>query len=358
MLPIGILIVAAIVLPWYIAVYSTHGWGDIASFLLGDNISRYAGQAWGPSRGLFFYLPVLLGDLFPWSLLLAPAVWLVAKERLSKHRKRDSLEPQAVRQSLPLLFTIWTGVIVLFFSFSSSKEDLYVLPAYAAAAALAAGLLDDYKGLRARGTLQLVTASCLAGVALVLVIGGSAVIYLFARTESPYLLRGALVIGWAGVAGGIITAASIALKRRGVALAAILASLAVANWAFALQTLPDFERYKPVARLCDRIQQLGNPDALVGYYRYASPSMTFYLRRQIFEVYRPEDLSRLLSGERPVFCLVTETEYLAIRDSLPVQTYVLASHPVFQVKLRSILDRVPPPQVLLISNRVEQSIQQ
>jgi 4-amino-4-deoxy-L-arabinose transferase-like glycosyltransferase len=358
MLPIGILIVAAIVLPWYAAVYSTHGWGYIQSFLVGDNISRYAGQPWGPSRGIFFYLPVLLGDLFPWSLLLAPAVWLAVKTRPGKSEALASSAPSGARESLPLLFTIWIGVIVLFFSFSRSKEDLYILPAYAAGAALTGGLLDNFKGLRLPRLFHFVTASSLAVISMVLVVAGSAVILMFARVESPYLLHGAVLIGCAGITGGLATGASLALRKRGVALAVSLASLALANWAFALRTLPDFERYKPVVSLCDRIQRMGKQDALVGYYRYASPSMTFYLRRQIFELYRPEDLSRLLSGEKTVLCVISETEYLAVRDALPVQTYVLASHPVFQVKLRGILDRVLPPQVLLISNRVEQSVPQ
>jgi 4-amino-4-deoxy-L-arabinose transferase-like glycosyltransferase len=358
MLPIGLLIVGAVVLPWYVAVYSTHGWGYIESFLLGDNISRYAGQPWGPSRGVLFYLPVLLGDLFPWSLLLAPAIWLSVKARPGKSDDLASRRPNAARESLPLLFTIWLGAIVLFFSVSRSKEDLYILPAYAAGAALAGGLLDNYKSLRLSRIAHLVTASGLAAISLVLLLGGAAVILLFARADSPYLLHGAVFMGCSGVAGGLATAAALALRKRVVALGVMIASLAVTNWTFALRTLPAFERYKPVASLCDRIQRMGNPDALVGYYRYAAPSMTFYLRRQIFELYRAEDLSRLLSGERTVLCLVSESEYLALRDSLPVQTYVLASHPVFQVKLRGILDRVLPPQVLLISNKVEQSVPQ
>ena len=70
----GALIVAAIVLPWYLAIYSEHGWLYIKDFLLRDNLSRYTEPVWGPRRGYFFYLPVMLGDLFPWSWFLFAAI--------------------------------------------------------------------------------------------------------------------------------------------------------------------------------------------------------------------------------------------------------------------------------------------
>src|SRR5215216_15451 len=70
MLPAGILIVGAIVLPWYMAIYAEHGWQYIEMFILKDNLSRYTEPVWGPRRGFFFYLPVIIGDMFPWSLFL------------------------------------------------------------------------------------------------------------------------------------------------------------------------------------------------------------------------------------------------------------------------------------------------
>ena len=72
----GAAIVAVIVLPWYVAVYSEHGWLYIKSFLLLDNVSRYTEGNWGPSRGPLFYLQVALGDMFPWSLFLPAALWI------------------------------------------------------------------------------------------------------------------------------------------------------------------------------------------------------------------------------------------------------------------------------------------
>jgi hypothetical protein len=120
---------------------------------------------------------------------------------------------------------------------------------------------------------------------------------------------------------------------------------------FVLWALPDFERFKPVSPLCQVIASEAGPDALVGYYRTAYPSMVFYLRRPIFEYYHQGEIEAAFSSGKDVFCLMTEGEYEAFRARVPAQTRVLASHPIFQVKLNGILDRVELPRVVLISNK-------
>jgi hypothetical protein len=192
--------------------------------------------------------------------------------------------------------------------------------------------------------------------AVALLVGGGLALYLFTGGHSPHDLAGSGTIGTIAVVGGTLTLVAAAVNRRGAAVVSLLGALALANWVFVLRTLPDFERYKPVPFMCEQIRNAADPQSHVGYYRFASPSMTFYLRRQIFELYDPEDLKRLFSTGNQVLCLIREHDYLALRDSLP-ETYVLATGPVFQVKLKGILDRVLPPQVLLITNRVERSNQ-
>ena len=79
MIPLGIVIVAAIVVPWYAALYREHGWTYIKSFLISENVERFTqGVGVRQQRGPWFYLPVVLSDSFPWSLLLpcaAAAAW-------------------------------------------------------------------------------------------------------------------------------------------------------------------------------------------------------------------------------------------------------------------------------------------
>jgi len=349
MLPAGALIVCAIVVPWYAMVYFQHGWNCIASFLIRDNVSRYAGHAWGPVRGIFFYVPVLLGDLFPASIFVPPALWFGARAVL----RRPANDVSNGSRDVVLILLLTVAITVLFFSISRSKEDLYILPSYSAAAALAGGLIWRFANRDVPAGIARLTRVLLVGGGLLVSAAGVMAAWAFSGNGSEYALSGARIIGATGAAGGLACVALCVLDRRGLAIGSLLFTIAAANWIFVVRTLPDFERYKPVQALCRIITSEAEKGALTGYYRIASPSMVFYLKKPIFEYYDPADLRDALGGDRQVFCLITESDYLAMRDSLAPRMRVLASRPVFQVKLRGILDRVTPPQVLLISNSLE-----
>src|SRR5690606_2956319 len=73
-IPAGILIVSAIVVPWYAALYQRDGWTHILSFFIGENLGRFSeGIGVDQDRGPLFYIGVLFGDGFPWSILLFAA---------------------------------------------------------------------------------------------------------------------------------------------------------------------------------------------------------------------------------------------------------------------------------------------
>jgi 4-amino-4-deoxy-L-arabinose transferase-like glycosyltransferase len=384
MLPTGALLVAAIVLPWYATVYWQHGWFYIKAFLFQDNISRYTQPVWGPRRGPFFYLSVMLGDLFPWSLFLFLAILAAVIPGLVKLRRRlnrqarqaPSVEPQeplrstsrvrgnppagaaavdsqALAESFPrnpqtLLLMIWIAVIVVFYSLSSNKEDLYLSPIYAAAAAITGALLASALSAKA---LPPAARWLLFSLATLLVGLGMVVAWLFGGTASRYQLEGAGAIGILTVIGGCMIV-TFSLMRKSFAGIATLAGLFIAlNYLFVLQTLPDFERYKAVRPFSEIIKSEADDEALVGYYRVAFPSLVFYLRRQIFEYYQPQELSDAFASEKKVFCILSGEEYEAMKSLLPADTRILASRPVFQVKLRSLLDSRALPQVVLISNK-------
>ncbi len=48
---------------------------------------------------------------------------------------------------------------------------------------------------------------------------------------------------------------------------------------------------------------------------------------------------------------MTEDEYTSVKDRLPVETYVLARQPMFDLKLRNFLEGSELPQFVLVSNR-------
>jgi 4-amino-4-deoxy-L-arabinose transferase-like glycosyltransferase len=245
---------------------------------------------------------------------------------------------------------IWIALIVVFFSFSRSKEDLYILPVYPAAAALVGGLLARFIG-EARSQQQAFLRWTTIALAASFVGCGAVIIFFFGRGTQPYEIGGANLIGLTAIIGGIASVAATIVKKPTPAVLSTALSVAICNWAFVLWALPDFERFKPVRPLCEIIAAEAGEHALVGYYRTAYPSMSFYLRRPIFEYYHQDEIDSALTSGKEIFCVMTEADFQALRVRAPAQIQVLASHPIFQVKLNGILDRVEPPRVVLISNR-------
>jgi 4-amino-4-deoxy-L-arabinose transferase-like glycosyltransferase len=368
MLPVGLLIVAAIVLPWYVAVYFEHGFGYIKSFILQDNISRYTEPVWGPRRSYFFYIPVMLGDLFPWSFYLFFSLAVAAVLSIATFRRRvsppaqvqapnlrarliDKLSAYSLNNSITLLLMIWIFTIVVFYSLSSSKEDLYISPIYTAATSLVGVVIAKFLFTEAAEQNGLRAVTLTLGLIVALV--GGALIYIYSKTSPAYQLGGELAIGLVAGIGGLLVFLAAWLKKPVPAIALLASSFVILNWVFVLRTLPDFERYKPVRALCEIIRVESGPQAQAGYFRAASPSMAFYLNRQIFEFYKPEELDDYLRNNPEVYCLINKDEYEWLKPQLSVPTRTLASRPVFQVKLKTIFNERELPQIILITNKPE-----
>ena len=181
---------------------------------------------------------------------------------------------------------------------------------------------------------------------------GAALLYVIEKLSQVYEIPGAHTIAGIAIAGGLLAAAIVSARRTDMAIVILALTMSAISWVFALRSLPDFERYRPVRALSEVISRQAGPDARVGYFRTASPSMVFYLQRPIFEYYRPEELSEAMASGHDVYCLMSADDYELVKDVLGVPSIVLASRPTFQVKLGGILDRTRTPQVLLISNKL------
>ncbi|MBI2219716.1 MAG: glycosyltransferase family 39 protein [Acidobacteria bacterium] len=329
---LGAAIVLAIVAPWYVALYAQHGWQHIVGFFWGENVARYA-DAVAPERGLLFYPPVVIGDLFPWSLLLLPAALLKPGQSPVVFLRR--------------LLWLWLIVIVGFFTLSATKQDLYIFPVTVAVAALAGEVLAG-GGTRERWTrwmLALAGTLLWAGAVIVQrVFGGGG--------AHDYQLDGVLaIVVIAGTAG--LAATMLALVSRIFAAALTIAVCMVAlNWVFVLRTLPSFERYKPVVPMSDAIKARAGRDAAVLHYNVAMPSMVFYLQRHVDQFYEdPAPLLEKIRASPEYYLVLGATDYAALGAELPARTCVIERRPLFDMKLKNVLAGKTLPELVLVTNR-------
>jgi 4-amino-4-deoxy-L-arabinose transferase-like glycosyltransferase len=333
MVPLGIVIVALIVVPWYAALYHEHGWTYIKSFLVNENVERFtSGVGVRQHRGPWFYLPIVLSDSFPWSLLLpcaAVAAW-------------------KTRTRVETLLWCWIAAIVGFFSLSAGKQDLYIFPIVSAVAALGGvtierGLSDERWKAWLSGTLAVAGA--------MLALAGGAVLYIFETAGRVYALDSALIVGVVGLAGGVATVACGAARKPASAALALVAAMIAVDWAFVVRVLPEFERYKPVPEISRMLHDRLKPGDVVAHYQVSLPSMVYYLRRHVDQYVEQGPFVDAVLSDKHVYAALSADDYAALAPQIAARTCVIDRRPTFEVKLRQVLVRQPLPELLLISNR-------
>jgi 4-amino-4-deoxy-L-arabinose transferase-like glycosyltransferase len=329
MLPTGAIISLAIVVPWYYLLYREHGWEYFSSFIVGENLGRYAEAIGEQSRGMLFYIPVMLADLFPWSLMIPVALWCAMRN------ERDN--------RIARLLVVWIAAIVVFFSLSGTKEDLYILPIVTAEAALIGAML-------AKATDGKPVAWATSATAVLLAATGVTALWVFGIAQR-YSLEGALFVGAVALAGGVASLVWLFRRRVFASVVTLASSLIVIVWCVVMCTLPDFERYKPVRPFSEIIRARASVGAIVGSYKFSLPSMVFYLHRPVMEVVLPDHLRAVFYSSSDVYFIMAEDEYNSIKDRLPVETFVLARQRMFDVKPKNFLDGSELPQFVLVSNR-------
>jgi 4-amino-4-deoxy-L-arabinose transferase-like glycosyltransferase len=314
------LLVAA---PWYVWVgVETKGqW--LVGFLGRHNIQRFRGPLEGHGGPLWYYFPVLIAGLAPWSAFLGPACWHAWK-RL-RGRSGDESTPPAGGPRPALQFLLcWAGVYFVFFSVARTKLPNYVLPLYPAAAILTGYFLDQWR----RGRIALpawAMRTCLVCLALMgvgltagLLVGGGLIEVAAVRGRClPGLGRWAAV-GGALVAGALAGGWCLRLGRRGGVIAAVAVSAVLFTAPLAAWGVAAVDRYKApraLAGLLPADQQFR--DVRVGAFNYFQPSLVFYCRREVQRLEYEWQAYEFLRCPLPSYLFVRAEAWEAIHARAP-----------------------------------------
>jgi 4-amino-4-deoxy-L-arabinose transferase-like glycosyltransferase len=128
----GISLFLIIAAPWYIAVQIKNP-QFFREFILEHNLARFETNLYHHPEPFWYYLPVILLGLVPWSVLIFAATWETARAWIAE--KREMLRSEDAFNAFLL---IWLAVPLIFFSFSQSKLPGYIVPALPAGALLLA----------------------------------------------------------------------------------------------------------------------------------------------------------------------------------------------------------------------------
>jgi 4-amino-4-deoxy-L-arabinose transferase-like glycosyltransferase len=178
----------------------------------------------------WYYLGTIPLHMLPWSLLLPGALWSAWKRR---------------GEPMERFLLAWAAFVVVFFSVSGERRDLYVLPAFPTLALLIARLVA------VAPRRQVTLPQGILGA--ILVVAGAAVPFAARRLDPPPTGQ-AIVVGVAVVAAGIaIVAASLRGRRAGAVLAATAGGMAVVYIAVCATLLPFLNPRKSARVFSERL---------------------------------------------------------------------------------------------------------
>lgn len=213
-----------VALPWY-ALCARRNPQFLRVFIFEHNFERYLTPVFQHPQPFWFFLPIVLLALLPWTILLWPAA----------QQGRRLWRQKSWRDSPGLFFACWAVFPILFFSFSQSKLPGYILPDIPPLALLCAATLaalntpsgmhrNPFKfpaaALSATWLLLAIAAfvwmrrlpmyehealrNSLSAAAIVALVGGAAIAFLAFRRDGKFLevslIVVALLVGTAGFA--------------------------------------------------------------------------------------------------------------------------------------------------------------
>ena len=175
----GLAIALAVALPWFWLAFRQNGFGFILVFFINHNLARYVTDIHHHTQPFYYYVPVVLGLIFPWT------AWLLFSIPGSMPRV---LRNWREWRPASLFLGCWILFPLLFFSISRSKLPGYVVPILPAIALLIgvkfAGWIEGSPSPRRSAALAHALVSTAIGVGILVVLR---------TTYGAGLLPGALI---------------------------------------------------------------------------------------------------------------------------------------------------------------------
>jgi 4-amino-4-deoxy-L-arabinose transferase-like glycosyltransferase len=264
---LGLSLFTAIALPWYILVQKANP-EFFQFFFVKQQVSRFlTTEAFNNRTPGWFYVPIVLGGLFPWCIFVIQAVAQNLKLAW-KDRKNHSTE---------LYLLIWLILIFTFFSFPKSKTVGYILPIFPALALLIGSYLSTCWDKMTKGVFRGLLAFLALGI------GGAIVCLTIPHTPyhpalgmTPYLTFSAalLLIASSALIFLLLTKPRTSYAFIAVSLTAVAFLLTVA----ASSGVINEKTIKPLAVQIKPIMQPN--DEIVAFYKYFQ-DLPIYLEKRI-----------------------------------------------------------------------------
>jgi 4-amino-4-deoxy-L-arabinose transferase-like glycosyltransferase len=286
---VAAVVFAAVGLPWYAAMWIEHGSAYFESFFIGDNFERFATDRFNEPRALWFYVPIVIGGMIPWSAYVVALPVSPVRDVMARTRRLTDDEWRLL---------LWAFVPLLFYTISIGKQPRYILPvlpplaillgasianrvasgsaspvASRSASPVASGFSRKISDLRVATWL---TAALYAVIAVLLIRARP----LFITAYEPLLWLGVVALGTAAA-----VLAWVAATGRWTRLPAALTCCAIVLLlSIQFGALAGY-RPEPVEEMATLIRSYRTANEPVGAYQVFVRNLVFYTRFQHVELF-------------------------------------------------------------------------
>jgi 4-amino-4-deoxy-L-arabinose transferase-like glycosyltransferase len=293
----GVLLYFAMVLPWYIAVQRRNP-DFLRVFFLEHNLERFATDRYLHDQAIWYYFPIMLLALMPWTVIAMRALVDAIQESIVEWKARHSKVPYVGHSrcgdAFPEFLVLSTLFPIAFFSFSHSKLPGYVLPAIPPLTILTGDYLNRVRR-RTPSSWLLILHALLTGVTVILVLLLPWHIGHPGAMPSLTIIASAAMSGIASVLLILIVVARFGLSRLRIAtMAPLVIMLLFLLGVGPIFGLPAVSGSKKNIRLLDAaysarplaaiIRQIAKPDEQVAVFRVRRDmeyGLSFYRDRRV-----------------------------------------------------------------------------
>jgi 4-amino-4-deoxy-L-arabinose transferase-like glycosyltransferase len=333
--------------PWYVAMTDVHGFAYLDRFFVDENLERFATDRYNEPRPLWFYGPIVLSGLMPWSPFML--LWIPSFMQIVVRRERH-LTSGAWR------LVLWAAVPLIFYSLSVGKQPRYILPvllplALIVARSLIARLTDSTDATTRH--IPLAVCGTLVSLSLLLLAG-------LLHRASPLLFALNPSLSYEGtaaiVAAGVAVLVAAWLRRRWL-LPTTLAAASVITFLSLQYSIASAAGLEPVQRMAAIYKAAYQPNARSGTYRVLVRNLIFYTGVRQTDLIDATAAAEFLRSPTPALCIVSEDDLARLQAEHGVRVRRLGEVLYFNpaaVRVGTLLWPDPAEDletVLLVTNR-------
>lgn len=262
----GIILFLLICAPWFIIV-SIRNPEFARFFFIHEHFERFLTKVHGRYQPPWFFIPILIGVMIPWSFFIPTSI-----ARIWGERKQEGSE-------IRMFLFLWVAVIFVFFSISDSKLVPYILPVYPALALL---LGSSYSAAIDRGFSSLkIPALILSAVTILM--GAGCIAYPHLVNDPKITTGGGIIMGGLFISLGVIALLNTT-KNKTVPLFAGLAIMALLVGIFVPPTIyARMAKDRASRELALLVKEKAGQNDFVTVFEYEQ-GLPFYSHRRVIVV--------------------------------------------------------------------------